>query len=595
LGAFAVAASESATPDGEVVRRMLAASPHRGTELTAHECGRVTLGVSNDAARRDTTLAVQPDAAAVFCGVLDNAQALNAELRRAGVDIADETPAATVLSAIRTWGASSVERLRGVFGGAFVAGDEIVVFRDHVGFGTAFWGEPSGGFVAATEAKQVSAALGKTREPDLEAVEDIFFGRLAEQRTALLGVERLPRASLARSGRGIVSVERYWHPEALVESAQLSLDDACEGFLVHFDQAVARSLTGRDVLLLSGGIDSPAIAALAAPRYGARFGRGLAALTAVYPDQPSVDEKRYVDAIVAQLEMPLHTYVPEARPLDDVERWVTLTDGPVDTLSIPESAECYRLSRDLGAVSVLTGELAEYVFTISAHLAGHLALHRRWRPLAAWARALRASGRPWSAVARRAAPSLAPAFVAGRYTRLLRRDRRFLPGWIDPAQVGGLGRRRDLERRARDRWTEAQLDALRGASITVEADALCAASLGVHVRRPFADVDLWEFALSLPAETKFPDLVPKSLIRHALRGRLPDLILDRKDKTAFDAHTLAAADYDALRKWIVGGEYRVSGVDYRRLEERLDRRDFGVMELMWANDLARVHAFVRQS
>jgi hypothetical protein len=240
---------------------------------------------------------------------------------------------------------------------------------------------------------------------------------------------------------------------------------------------------------------------------------------------------------------------------------------------------------------VLSGELAEYVLTVTSHFAGHLALHGRWGALTGWARALRARGRSRRDVLRRIAPSLTPAFLAGRYTRLRRRENRLLPGWIDPDEVGGRGRRPDLEHRARDRWRHAQVAPLHGAAITLEADALCAASLGVQVRRPFADVDLWEFMLSLRAETKFPDLVAKRLVRDAMRGRLPDAVLDRMDKTAFDEYALAVADYEALRRWTLGGDVRIPGVDYDRLRDRLDRRDLGIVELSWANDLARVHAF----
>jgi hypothetical protein len=40
----------------------------------------------------------------------------------------------------------------------------------------------------------------------------------------------------------------------------------------------------------------------------------------------------------------------------------------------------------------------------------------------------------------------------------------------------------------------------------MEAGEICATLAGVTVGRPFADIDLWEFFLSLPAEIKYPDL-----------------------------------------------------------------------------------------
>ena len=61
-----------------------------------------------------------------------------------------------------------------------------------------------------------------------------------------------------------------------------------------------------------------------------------------------------------------------------------------------------------------------------------------------------------------------------------------------------------------------------------------------------ADIDLWEFFLSLPAGIKFPDYRMKGFVRNALRGDVPDEI-DRRDKTYADRwFQTMALDYPAL-------------------------------------------------
>ena len=127
---------------------------------------------------------------------------------------------------------------------------------------------------------------------------------------------------------------------------------------------------------------------------------------------------------------------------------------------------------------------------------------------------------------------------------------------------------------------------------TFDADAIVAAACGVHVRRPLVDVDLWEFVLSLPAEIKFPNALPKSLLRESVRGRLPDALLARTDKTYFNDFALRTADYDGLRRWALASEARIAGVDYGRLAQRIDARGLNVVELLWAYDLARAHAYL---
>jgi hypothetical protein len=153
--------------------------------------------------------------------------------------------------------------------------------------------------------------------------------------------------------------------------------------------------------------------------------------------------------------------------------------------------------------------------------------------------------------------------------------------------------RTDLGIPARRRWLDRQLDPLlTPAATSFDADEVCSAWCGVSVRRPLADVDLWEFLLSLRAEEKFPGALPKVLIRDVMRGRLPDEILDRRDKTGFSAWVLGTADYDGLRRWLSDPEPRITGVDYPALMERIEQRGMNPLELIWAYDLARIHAFL---
>ncbi|HEX6664800.1 MAG TPA: asparagine synthase-related protein, partial [Gaiellaceae bacterium] len=387
---------------------MLAAAPHRGAErIEVEQFDHAVIGAANGSERRDTWLAAEGGAGVVFSGTLDNRLELNAELVSHGSHVAGDTPADTLLVAHEAWGERAFERLRGVFAGAVVQEAGLTLFRDQVGFGTLLFREAGDSVWAASEGKQVVAGAGIQRRPDDESLEAIFYGRLDERRTALRGVERLDRGSIARFTPGRPrTVRRYWDPDDLLETSRLGPVEASEGLLAALDVAVGRALTGCDVVSLSGGIDSPAIAALAAPRSAGNGRGGLGALSAVYPEHPSVDESYYVELIADRLGLPLNTYIPSTRPLDGVDHWVALLDGPVDTMSIPEVAEGYRLARELGYQNVLSGELAEYVLTIRSHLPGHLALHGRWSALAAWARAQRSRGHSRRAGLRRLLPSI---------------------------------------------------------------------------------------------------------------------------------------------------------------------------------------------
>jgi len=296
--------------------------------------------------------------------------------------------------------------------------------------------------------------------------------------------------------------------------------------------------------------------------------------------------------VAGYLDMPLHTYRPQAKGLDDVQRWSSLLDSPTPIISVPELDENYALARTLGHRALLTGELAEYVIDNSGHLAGHLLVHGRLRALSALVRTQRRKGARWSWIARQLGPGVAPGRLTNRYLAW-RGVKRAVPppDWITEREVNTIPRP-DLLAPPRERWAALQTTSFGGSSETLAADELVADMHGLDVRRPFVDVDLWEFFLSLRAEVKFPDTRRKTMVKRNLRGRLPDPILDRTDKTVFGEHLLTHADYDLMRRYIVDPPYRIPGVDYRRLAERLERGDFTLWEYCWARDLTSAHAFL---
>lgn len=574
---------------------MLLEAPHRGALTEVREHGSVALGVANQPDSPDGSISAGNGLVAAFSGRLDNAAELEHQLAAHGRPAVGTTPADVVAGAFHVWGEAAPARLRGQFAAVVTDGERIWSFRDHVGFRAVFCREDAAGVHIASEAKQVLAGAGVPREPDLDAVERIFYGQGGgpDADCAVKGVKRMAAATVFTHDRaGTRHAGRYWSPERLLETGRYTPQQAQEGFVELFGQAVERCLTGADAVSLSGGIDSPAVAAFAAPGYQERFGRAPGAVSAVFPDLPSVDESGWISMVSDYLDMSLHTYRPEAKGLDDVQRWGALLDGPVPIVSVPELDENYSLARRLGHRSLLTGELAEYVIDHRGHLAGHLLTHGRVSAVASLVRTQRARGARWPFIVKQFGPSLAPGRLTNRYLNWRGVKRAAPPpDWITRRDLTTVPRP-DLLTPARQRWSALQIGSFGGSSETLAADEVVAAMHGVDVRRPFVDVDLWEFFLSLRAEVKFPDTRRKTLVKRCLRGRLPDAILDRTDKTVFGEHLLTHADYDLMRRYLVDPPHRFGGVDYRRLAERLEQGGFSLWEYCWARDLTSAHAFL---
>lgn len=578
----AIAASHGAPDSDLLVERALEPVARSASSIRTIRCGPTVLGISDTTGNGD--LAAADGWAAVTTGTWDNADELSTSLGSQR-----DRPAGLLLEACQKWGPRSLPGLlRGTFAAVVTDGSQLWCFRDHLGFETLFHTEGPGPLVVASEAKQLLNACPIPREPNMDFIEGMFYGDLDDETLcAYRGIRRLPKRSLLQDDGGTRNVVRYWQPEDALETGPDSLDEISDRFHHLMGQAVARSLTGHDLVSLSGGIDSPSVAAYAAPLHR-EMGESLAAYTHVYPEHPSVDELRYVEMVTERLGIPLNTYVRQPPRLDQLALWVEQFDGPWPGWDPSGAEEQLEVARRLGFTNVLTGELAEFVVDQPDHLVPHLLSHGELGAALAHLRWQRSMGTPLPAIWRQIGGTVTPRSVRRAYWR--RHPGLSLPRWVTSRRT--IDNRIRRLPRASSHWSDRQVGFLHGAGLSMEAAFLLQSRLGVRMRTPWADIDLWEFFLSLPAAVKYPPGPRKALIRTLMRGRVPDEILDRRDKTVFNDFVLQNVDYSSLRKWVNDSQYRLPGVDYQALAEDLDREALDLRGYMWAKDLAVIHAFL---
>ena len=597
MGAIAAILSKSGPADADLIQAMLSAPRHFGGSRSVAVCGSCALGVVNSTEITDAELSATGGWMAAFTGTIDNRTDIIQQLAKLGHSPRTESTADLIAVAFRALGEEAARRLRGVFAAIVTNGTELWCFRDQLGWRPLHFHDRTQRFVVASESRQVIAGTRLSREPNLNVLESMFYSRLDKSTPSVFsGVARLPQASVLYVGpSGKIVQQPYWRPHEIIDSLDLSATEVGERFASVFETAVARTLTGQDVISLSGGIDSPAVAGFAAPLFRKLTGRALPALSTVYPNHPRVDESRYIELIAKALGMELHTFTPTAGPWDNLPYWIDVLDGPVPTLSFDEVTEYNRLAYQLGFRNVIGGDIAEAVFNLNRHVIGHLVTRGRWKSLVPMWRAVHAQG---TTAAQFGKYMLSP-FIPGRLANwhLRRTGRDFperIPNWLSAEKVNEVPFRNDLLRPARQRYTGVQLFPFEGTTLTLEAGEVAAHLSGVTSRSPFADVDVIEFFVSLRAELKFPDMASKTLMRRMLRGRVPDAILDRKDKTVFSDYIMAHLNYDVLRRYVANPTTRIAGVDYAKLAERIERRDFKLIDYAWANDLLRIHVFLSQ-
>ena len=493
-------------PDPAQLRRLLEASPHRGAPAEPAELGAVIVGVTTDDVG-DTSMAASADLVAAVVGSFDDGEGLAAELTRAGIEMTGTSPAHLLLGSHRAWGSGCIERLRGTFACVVTDGRTLWSSRDHLGFRTLFYRDDADAFVAATEAKQVAAGAGIAAEPDLDVLETIFYSEYDDETpSALRGVRRQPKATTIRAEEHGSRIRRYWYPERLLETARFSDDELAEAFHERMRVATARSLGGDDVVALSGGIDSPCGRRLCGADLSRATSEPLSAFSAVYPDYPECDESPYIEDRRAMRWDSSSTRSFGAPPIiSDLQDWVRLFDGPAPQWTVSQGVEFHHGAKELGFRNIMTGEIAEFVIDSRQHTMEHLLLHLRLGALRTYVGSMRSKGYGRNASSRELLEGIAPPSAGPLPADCVPRRTPDRPAWVT-----SRGRRR---RHPATRCTTSGPRAvgegsghgfLRRPGPVEEADSVVQAVTGMRVRRPFADVDLWEFFLRLPAERSSP-------------------------------------------------------------------------------------------
>jgi asparagine synthetase B (glutamine-hydrolysing) len=590
MGSLSLVISSSVSPGEGVVERMLAAAPHRGAPEKPLSIGHGRCGITSTGERDHASVATDHGLLAAFVGILDNAAELATEL---GLTAQDPTPSAAriYLEAFRRWGDAAPTHLRGPFAVVVTDGETVRATRDPFGLRCLFYRRDPRGIFVATELKQVLAGCDRPLTPDLDVVDAIVFGEYDDDTpTAIVGGERVPRGMTVKLRGTSAARHRYWDPWDILETGRYAAAELPERFDELMGRAASRALSGDDVISLSGGTDSSAIASYAAPAHRERFGRPLAALSVVYPRFPAVDEREEIELVADHLGIELHTYEESSKTLDEVSRWMAVLDEPVPFFFLAESAEHLRHAHSMGYRNMLTGELAEWVVERRSYLVTHLLLAGRFgAALDHLQRQRRRHGTSYKGMARQ----VGAVFLTPRMRMLWARVRPAVvpvPEWVDESRLRRVEGR--WATRARDMWRGYQTAIFSGPDHAAEAEDVVEAVTGVTVRRPFADLDLVEFFLSLPAEQKFPDTHFKGLLRSFLRGRLPDAMLDQPRKAVFNDAVMARADYARLREFLIDPPHRLRGINYELLRDRLEAADLEIGEYERAKNLAAVHAYL---
>ncbi|MFE7240674.1 asparagine synthase (glutamine-hydrolyzing) [Streptomyces sp. NPDC057580] len=464
------------------------------------------------------------DVVLLYSGEAYNYRELRDELRRNGRRFRTDSDTEVVLRGYLEWDADLPERLNGMFAFAIWDGrtERLHLMRDRMGIKPLYYFPTDDGVLFGSEPKAILANPMVPREVDLEGLRELFSMVKTPGHAIWKGMREVEPGTLVTVDRSGLRTHPYWQLRSVAHTD--SRDDTVARVRELLDDIVRRQLVS-DVprcILLSGGLDSSAVTALAAEQLrGKETVRSFAVdfvgqsenfvpddLRAT-PDTPYVhDVARHVgtdhqDIVLA----PEGLADPSVRAAAVRARDLPLGLGDMDQSLLL----LFRAIREHSTVA-LSGESADEVFGGYAWFHDPAARDAGTFP---WLAALeRQHGRGGSSVLE---PGLRErldleGYVARRYEEAM-------------AQVPHLDGERDpLERRMRE---VCYLHLTRFVRVLLDRKDRLSMATGLEVRVPFCDHRLVEYVFNTPWSMKTFDGREKSLLRAATADLLPRSVLER--------------------------------------------------------------------
>jgi asparagine synthase (glutamine-hydrolysing) len=472
----------------------------------------------------ERALATDAPCALTYSGEIYNFVELRDELGKLGHTFETRSDTEVLLRAYMQWGAACVDRLNGMF--AFGIWDgarrELFLARDRLGIKPLFYAVRGSTLVFGSEPKALLAHPDIASEIGDEGLAELLvMGPLRTPgRGVFRGVDELRPAFTLRKSREGVRVARYWQLES--RPHEDDLDTTTKKIRALLDDIVQRQLVS-DVpvcTLLSGGLDSSAVTALAA-RTRAREGRGpISTYSVELRDadryfvasdiQPSLDAP-WVDRVVSSFGTDHRKVILDTRDL--VEHF----DAPLAARDLPSLGEMdisllllFREIKKRHTVAV-SGESADEVF------GGYPWFHSE--------DAIASDDFPWSQTMGDAVSILSPELEARLRPAEYARER-YRDAIAETPRLPGESPR---ERRMREIL---YLNQTRFLLMLLDRKDRISMRVGLEVRVPFCDHRLVEYAWNIPWEMKSFGGREKGILRRALEGVLPEDLRWRK-KSAY--------------------------------------------------------------
>jgi asparagine synthase (glutamine-hydrolysing) len=486
-------------------------------------------------------------------GEIYNYVELKEELQKKSYSFFSGTDTEVIAAAYDCWGEECVDHFDGMF--AFAIWDEnekqLFAARDRFGEKPFFYFTDKEQFIFASEMKALWAA-GVERKVNLK----LLFNYLTigyvdnpniPEETFFENISKLPAASYLqlspkerlRTTSGLQPlITNYWDLETENENKKITDTEAIEKFGSLFQESVKRRLRS-DVPVgtsLSGGLDSSSI--ISSLHSLTTHHSPLTAFSFVFPGFEK-DESEFAKLVADKYSLKQFTTTPDVTSLqNDLEKLFYYQEEPFSSASIYAQYKVYESAKQHGIKVLLDGQGADEI------LAGYHKYYKWY-----WQELFRKRELS-SSHELQAAKQLGVRESFGWKNRVAALFPEFATIFLERQYLLNALRHEDLTKDfTRLQSKEAYyitpgIFTLNGVlyfntcmhgleELLRYADRNSMAN-SREVRLPFLNHEMVEFVFSLPANFKIRKGWTKWLLREAMKDKLPDEIVWRKDKTGFE-------------------------------------------------------------
>jgi len=488
----------------------------------------------------------------VFNGEIYNFQEIRSVLEKAGHRFTSNTDTEVIIHAYEEWGEGCVERFNGMWAFAIYDknNDKLFLSRDRFGVKPLYFCRTERGLIFSSEIKGILEHPVVRAAHDKTVYDFLVLGFADHQsQTFFQGIERLmPGENMVYSlSSGDLERVKWYDPDEKAESIKkseklsekISEKSAAERIRSLFIDSVRYRLIS-DVPVgscLSGGIDSSSI--VHAMRSISKK-KEIKTFSMVFPGK-KLDESSYINEVVAGTGVEPHSITPTSEDLlADLLDLIKTQEEPFSSLSIYGQYKVMELAHKNGMKVLLDGQGSDEIF------AGYFIYYKyylfesllHFQMNEARKTAKRMKNRFSDMLLFPAMTILSSLGLSQGFLRNLWLSRQRHLAGVEKIELANplTDRGFDLNRALRSDLTRYSIPQL------LRYEDKNSMRWSIETRVPFLDYRLVEYAMSLPSCCKIRKGTTKYILRKALRGLVPERILNRCDKIGF-----AAPDDDWLR------------------------------------------------